>query len=127
ETLYSFHGAINFATYSLMLKKRLTPTLKLDAVIKLPLRFSQRFTISAYFSSHPVVPETIGIPAFNAFEIFKTAASGEENSMATSASSEFPSEKLLVLLKTIEWPFSKANFSIVFPIFPYPNKAIFIG
>ena len=126
ETLYSGCELIILARILFISKKILTPILKLDAYKKAVSEASHIATASWYFSSHPVVPATTGIPLCKALEILAKALLGVLNSIAISAWVISYSSEEASIFRTILCPLSIAIFSMVFPIFPYPNRAIFI-
>lgn len=82
-------------------------------------------------TSQPVVPQTTGTPCARAARMFRSAASGRLNSIATSALRNAGLSKVCgevngSMIQTISCPRERATDSIIRPILPYPIRAIFI-
>src|SRR5438309_1065989 len=130
-TEYSGWEAIRRASCLLISKKILTPMLKLLVCRKLPFFCRQYCFISSRWVFQPVEPETTGTPKSRHFLTLSYALSGPVNSIATSAREVFSrvnSSVLSILIrKTISCFLSRAISSIIFPILPYPIRAILIN
>ncbi|MBT8181512.1 MAG: hypothetical protein KJO53_07980, partial [Eudoraea sp.] len=59
--------------------------------------------------------------------IFSKAASGVLKSIATSIFENYASRLSMSTFATMLWFLCRAISSIILPIFPYPNKPIFIS
>ena len=68
--------------------------------------------------NQPVVPQTVGISISASLRKFLAAASGEVNSMATSAGAAEFKESLRSILMTAANPYEGASDSMIFPILP---------
>jgi len=101
------------------------PLLYLDYIKETEVKES--VSISGFFSSHPVVPHTTGMPCSRQNLIFPNADSGLENSITTSGLFRFSKVGDSLRRATISCPRVWAILSIICPIFPYPTNAIFIG